>query len=117
MTIEIAGVFWVLPFAVAVLALSAILVVVRLLRGPTGADRVVAIDALTLLGVAAVAVIAMLSRQVVLLDIAVVLAFVSFLGTVAFTLLFRKPAAERLAQEARIAGAETDIDPARREPA
>lgn len=92
MTVEIAGAFWVLPFAVLLLALSAVLVVVRLLRGPTGADRVVAIDALTLLGVAAVALIAMLSRQVVLLDVAVVLAFVSFLGTVAFTLLFRKPA-------------------------
>lgn len=107
MTIEIAGEFWVLPFAVAVLALSAILIVVRLLRGPTGADRVVAIDALTLLGVAAVAVIAMLSRQVVLLDIAVVLAFVSFLGTVAFTLLFRKPALSPLAEETRSAGADS----------
>lgn len=59
MTIEIAGKFWVLPLAVAVPALSAILIVVRLMRGPTGADRVVAIDALTVLGVAAVAVIAM----------------------------------------------------------
>lgn len=117
MTIEIAGAFWVLPFAVAVLALSGILVVVRLLRGPTGADRVVAIDALTLLGVAAVAVIAMLSRQVVLLDIAVVLAFVSFLGTVAFTLLFRKPAPSRLAEEARIARTDSGDDGERREPA
>lgn len=106
MTIEIAGEFWVLPFAVAMLSLSAILVVIRLLRGPTGADRVVAIDALTLLGVAAVAVIAMFSRQVELLDVAVVLAFVSFLGTVAFTLLFRKPAAAREAESARIAAAD-----------
>lgn len=117
MTIEIAGEFWVLPFAVAVLALSGILVVMRLLRGPTGADRVAAIDALNLLGVAAVAVIAMLSRQVVLLDVAVVLAFVSFLGTVAFTLLFRKPAPSRLADEARIAGTDSGDDGERREPA
>ncbi|HRP96067.1 MAG TPA: monovalent cation/H+ antiporter complex subunit F [Rhodocyclaceae bacterium] len=89
MTIELAGAWWVLPVAVALLAVSAILIVLRLLKGPTGPDRVVAIDALTLLGVAAVALAAMLTRQAVLLDVAVVLALVTFLGTVAFALLFR----------------------------
>lgn len=89
MAMELAGAWWVLPFAAALLALSAVLVLLRLIMGPTGPDRVVAIDALTLLGVAAIALAAMMTRQAVLLDVAVVLALVTFLGTVAFALLFR----------------------------
>jgi multicomponent Na+:H+ antiporter subunit F len=90
MTIELAGAFWVLPLTVVLLAISALLIVIRLVRGPTGPDRVVAIDALTLLGVAAVALGAILTGQVVFLDVAVVLGMVAFLGTVAFAPLFRK---------------------------
>lgn len=90
MTVEIAGAFWVLPLVVALLAVSGALVLLRLVRGPTGADRVVAIDALTLLGVAAIAAVSLLTAQAVFLDVAVVLALVSFLGTVGFALLFRK---------------------------
>lgn len=90
MTIELAGAFWVLPVTVTLLAISGLLIVVRLLKGPTGPDRVVAIDALTLLGVAAVALAAIMTGQIVFLDVAVVLALVAFLGTVAFAPLFRK---------------------------
>lgn len=90
MTVEIAGAFWVLPLVVALLAVSAALVLLRLVRGPTGADRVVAIDSLTLLGVAAIAAVSLITAQAVFLDVAVVLALVSFLGTVGFTLLFRR---------------------------
>jgi multicomponent Na+:H+ antiporter subunit F len=90
MTVELAGAFWVLPAVVILLATSALLIVVRLLKGPTGPDRVVAIDALTLLGVAAVALGALMSGQIVFLDVAVVLSLVAFLGTVAFAPLFRK---------------------------
>lgn len=90
MTVDLAGAFWVLPLVVALLGVSGALVLLRLLRGPTGADRVVAIDALTLLGVAAIATVSALTAQSVFLDVAVVLALVSFLGTVGFALLFRK---------------------------
>lgn len=90
MTVELAGAFWVLPLVVLLLAFSAGAILTRLFRGPTGPDRVVAIDALTLLGVAAVSVASLVTEQAVFLDIAVVLAVVSFLGSVAFVLLFRK---------------------------
>ncbi len=100
MTMELAGAYWVLPLVVGMLGLSGLLIVVRLLLGPTGPDRVVAIDALTLLGVAAVALGAMISGQIVFLDVAVVLALVAFLGTVAFAPLFRKHDRERAAREA-----------------
>jgi multicomponent Na+:H+ antiporter subunit F len=90
MTVELAGAFWVLPTVVTLLAVSGVLIVVRLLLGPTGPDRVVAIDALTLLAVAAVTLGAMISGEIVFLDVAVVLSLVAFLGTVAFAPLFRK---------------------------
>lgn len=90
MSIEMAGAFWVIPVVVMMLAISGLIIVVRLFKGPTGPDRVVAIDALTLVGVAAVAFGAMISGQIVFLDVAVVLSLVAFLGTVAFAPLFRK---------------------------
>jgi multicomponent Na+:H+ antiporter subunit F len=101
MNVEMVGAAWVLPLAFVLLALSAGLIVARLLRGPTAPDRVVAIDALTLLGVAAVALVALATAQSALLDVAVVLALVSFLGTTAFMLMFapRKTVAVRRAAE------------------
>lgn len=90
MTMDMVGAFWVIPLVVLMLGISAVIIVVRLLKGPTGPDRVVAIDALTLVGVAAVALGAMISGQIVFLDVAVVLSLVAFLGTVAFAPLFRK---------------------------
>ncbi|WP_339462786.1 monovalent cation/H+ antiporter complex subunit F [Pseudomonas sp. EA_105y_Pfl2_R69] len=89
MTVELAGAFWVLPLAAALLALSGLLIVYRLLRGPSRPDRAVAIDALTLLAVAATALSALFSAQAALVDVAVLLALVSFLGTAAFAFLFR----------------------------
>lgn len=99
MKVEIALAYWVLPLAFTLLAISAALVALRLLRGPTAPDRVVAIDALTLLGISAVALLALSSGQSEVLDVAVVLALVSCLGTTAFVLLFapRKTAAQRRA--------------------
>ena len=108
MKIELAAASFVLPLALALLALGAMLVLVRLLRGPTGADRVVAIDALTLIGVAVVAIAAMMTGQSVVLDVALVLALVTFPGTVAFALLFRKHDAPR--DEAATARDETGED-------
>jgi multicomponent Na+:H+ antiporter subunit F len=89
MTVELAGAFWVLPLAASLLALSGLLIVYRLLRGPSRPDRAVAIDALTLLAVAATALSALFSAQAALVDVAVLLALVSFLGTAAFAFLFR----------------------------
>tara|TARA_B100000749_G_scaffold65262_1_gene48519 strand:- start:6517 stop:6837 length:321 start_codon:yes stop_codon:yes gene_type:complete len=88
MKVELAGAFWVLPLASVMLAVSAALIMWRLLAGPSRPDRAVAVDAMTLIGVAGVGVLALVREQAVLLDVAIVLAIVSFLGSVAFTLLF-----------------------------
>lgn len=67
-----------------VLALAAMAGFVRLLRGPSLPDRVVAFDLLATVGVGISAVYAMAHNQPVFLDVAVVLALISFVGTVAF---------------------------------
>lgn len=90
MNIDLVGAAWVLPLTFALQGLSALLILLRLVRGPRATDRVVAIDALTLLGIGVVALLALASAQPVLLDAAVVLALLSFLGTTAFILMFRR---------------------------
>lgn len=67
-----------------VLGLALLLTLVRLAKGPTLADRVVALDLLGTLGISVVAVVALAARNSVYLDVAIVLALLSFLGTVAF---------------------------------
>ncbi len=60
------------------------LALIRLVRGPSLPDRVVALDLVITSGVAIIAVYAIATGQSVYLDVAVVLALTSFLGTVAF---------------------------------
>jgi multicomponent Na+:H+ antiporter subunit F len=78
----------VLDGAVAVasvmLALAVILAFIRLLSGPTLPDRVVAFDLMTSVAVGITAVYSIATKETVFLDVAIVLALISFLGTVAF---------------------------------
>lgn len=62
---------------------SMIMATGRLLAGPTGPDRAVALDALTLISVSLMAVIALSAGRSIYLDVALVYALVSFLGVVA----------------------------------
>jgi multicomponent Na+:H+ antiporter subunit F len=73
-----------LEIVLGVLAFALVLGFVRLLRGPSLPDRVVAFDLLATVGVGISAVYSMAHDQPVFLDVAVVLALISFVGTVAF---------------------------------
>jgi len=68
----------------AVLGLPLGLGFFRLALGPSLPDRVVALDLLTTVGIAITAVYAVITHQPVILDVATVLALISFLGTIAF---------------------------------
>lgn len=70
--------------ALALVGLSAALVLLRIVRGPTLADRIVGLDVLTQLGIAVIAILAMRMSLAVYLDVAVVLALVGFVATIAF---------------------------------
>ena len=56
----------------------------RLIKGPTLPDRVVSVDVITVLAVAVVGLLAVAHDDADLLDVAVALALVAFLATLAF---------------------------------
>lgn len=70
--------------AFGVLVLAMFLSFIRLVRGPSLPDRVVALDLITIQIAAFLAVDTIATGQTVFLDAAIVLALISFLGTVAF---------------------------------
>lgn len=80
MTLSGLIVYAVLPL----LALAVVLAFVRLLLGPSLPDRVVALDLLTSLLFGLLVALAVYDDEAVLMDVALVLALVAFLGTVAF---------------------------------
>lgn len=57
---------------------------VRLVLGPSLADRVVALDLIAMMSVGIVAVYDIYTEEPILLDAATVVALISFVGTVAF---------------------------------
>ena len=70
--------------ALTMLAFAAALAFVRLLRGPTLPDRVVALDLIGVLIVCVIVAVAATTGQQAYLDVAIVIALVSFVGTVAY---------------------------------
>ena len=76
----------VLPsIALTMLAAAAGVTFIRLLNGPTLPDRVVAIDLIGVLMVCILVVTAAATGQQAFLDVAMVIALVSFVGTVAYS--------------------------------
>ncbi|MFC7366098.1 MULTISPECIES: Na(+)/H(+) antiporter subunit F1 [Bhargavaea] len=79
--------FWV---SLVLIVVSMALFVYRLIKGPTAPDRVIALDAM---GVTLISVIALLSVLVgtnLYLEIILLLAILSFIGTVAFSKFIEK---------------------------
>ena len=70
--------------ALAMVALGAILAFARLVRGPTLPDRVIAIDLIGVLIVCTLVVVASSNAMAVFLDVAIFIALISFVGTVAY---------------------------------
>ena len=66
------------------LALAAVLTFIRLVRGPTLPDRVIALDLIGVLIVCTLVVVAASTAQRAFLDVAIVIALISFVGTVAY---------------------------------
>ncbi len=71
-------------FVLPVLILAVVIVFIRLVKGPELPDRVVSLDLMTNIGIGIIATYAMATGERVLIDVAIILALISFLGTVAF---------------------------------
>jgi multicomponent Na+:H+ antiporter subunit F len=73
---------WTALVLAAVFVGSMGITVIRLLKGPSLADRVIALDVLIMAAVATIGVTASAYGQTALLDVAVAVATVTFIGTV-----------------------------------
>lgn len=80
MTLDDFALYVIMP----ILALAVVMVFVRLVHGPSLPDRVVAIDLMNTLGIGIIASYAIATGQAAFLDVAIAMALISFLGTVAF---------------------------------
>lgn len=81
---------YLLYFILPVLSLSTVLVFIRFLKGPNIADRVISLDLLVTIGIGSIAVYGVLTDQATFLDIAMVVALIGFLSTVAFSYYLEK---------------------------
>lgn len=71
------------PLCFILLAAALVLTACRLFRGPSAADRILAIDLLAVITGAAVLLYVLVSGERVFLDVVVVLGVIVFFGTVA----------------------------------
>lgn len=72
------------------LSISLVFVFVRFIKGPTIVDRVIALDLIVTIGIGIISVYSIIYDQPNFLDIALILALIAFLGTVAFTYYLEK---------------------------
>ena len=77
------------------LAVGMLLAGIRLVRGPDPADRIVALDLISVLIVAFLAALSVYTGQSAVLDVAIAYALVAFLGTVALARWLQRRAARR----------------------
>jgi multicomponent K+:H+ antiporter subunit F len=72
----------VLPWVIGALILAMVLVLIRLLRGPSVADRVLALDTLYVTALALVIVLGIKDNNPVYFEVALLIAMLGFFGTV-----------------------------------
>jgi len=75
-------VLFILNIAFILLMIFGMLALVRLIYGPTAPDRVVGLDTMTTITVAAMIVYGTITAQVVMIDVALVYAILSFVATI-----------------------------------
>ncbi len=73
-----------------ILSISEILIIIRFLQGPSIVDRVIALDLIITTGIGIIAVYSIITNRPTFLDIAMILALIAFLGTVAFSYYLEK---------------------------
>jgi multicomponent Na+:H+ antiporter subunit F len=81
---------WAGSIALVLLSSALFLGFYRLARGPSLPDRVVALDLIGTISVGFIGVYSIMTNQPVFMDVAIVLALIAFLGTVAFARYLEK---------------------------
>jgi multicomponent Na+:H+ antiporter subunit F len=76
--------------AIFVLGLALILAFVRMVKGPSITDRIVALDTMAVIAISIMVLYAIKTQNALFLDVAIAMALVVFLGTVAFARSFER---------------------------
>ncbi len=76
--------------AISVIGISMLLVLIRFIKGPSLPDRVTAFDLFTTLVIASIAIFSLIWENAKLLDVAVVLSLIAFLGAMSFAFYLLK---------------------------
>jgi multicomponent Na+:H+ antiporter subunit F len=63
--------------------LSLFIILIRLVKGPSLADRIVALDAMTVVSISLIVLISHFAQRIIYLDVAIVYGLVSFIGVIA----------------------------------
>ncbi|MCD6090396.1 MAG: hypothetical protein J7J72_02735 [Bacteroidales bacterium] len=71
-----------LTIAVSITLLSIVVSMVRFIKGPSSADRIVAFDVISVSSVALIAFIAALTNRIIYMDVALVYGILGFLGVI-----------------------------------
>ena len=74
--------FYIFVSLITMLAIATFLALYRLLKGPTAADRMVALDAITNATAGVLLIIALVSQRFIYLDVTLVYAILSFVGVI-----------------------------------
>jgi multicomponent Na+:H+ antiporter subunit F len=90
--------------AVVLLSLSFLLTVLRVLKGPTLPDRILALDMLVAVAIGFIAVLGVRTGYTVNVDIAIALGLVGFLATVAFARFVLHRGRDEVEPEASVDG-------------
>ena len=86
---------WASQAALGLLLVAMVLAVIRLIRGPNLGDRILALDMITVLATGFIGGVAVLTGFSLYIDIAIALALVGFLSTVALARYLMSRAASR----------------------
>lgn len=82
--------YFLLYIVLPALSVSLILVFVRFFIGPSIVDRVISLDLLITIGIGIITIYSIYTNQPTFLDVAMILALIAFLGTVAFSYYLEK---------------------------
>jgi multicomponent Na+:H+ antiporter subunit F len=75
-----------------ILSISMVLTFIRFIKGPRVVDRVIALDLIITIGIGFITVFSIRSGKELFLDVAMILALIAFLSTVAFSYYLDKKA-------------------------
>ncbi len=76
--------------ALTFIALGSLLSFVRFVKGPTAADRAIALDTLSVIGIAGIVLLGYLFKRYIYIDLALVYAVLGFIGIIVIARFIEK---------------------------